>query len=1799
MHERTLLRHTSRLMSLALLTHMIGPPSCSTITSNAVCVARIDCGICVYNNGSANTTTCMSGSSTGPSDPKAGCCDDWAHLNAQGLRDTTSFKKCSAAKGCLGHCADQISACQADTNCAPALTGCLSACPNTSCIIGCLNSLGSGTPSRNLLTQVYDCMDPCNRKKTCQASTSAAQCTSGSQNTADASCAWKQQCYPKIDPCASLSSSDSCALSTVCAWDTVQQECVAASDQCAAGTDSTSCTSISSNCAWQEACAPIDKCRDKCASQYAACLQSTACTNALVCSSNSTVTDCGALLTGDDVDAFSAVASCTQSECSLQSQCNAPTCDALAQTCNATSHLCGKAIQCAKDAAKDNGDCDTKCIQNCLSDVGMTASSLITSYNQTIQCYRNACIVNNTRLVQSQRDAQSSCADLCQGHRDRCSQDGGCNTGLNCVARAVNKTGSCDSACMSACTKNLAQSSVLLLQNTTNCVHQLCVVGNHTECVPSGCVSASATCLAYASCNASVACAMSVYSATGTCDHKCLQSCAGTPTDGAPADAFDNVVKCYLKSSECGDQTTVANAQCGSSCYNAFLECASDPSCLAGMTCANSTANSLETCFNMTAPKSDARNALTKALLCRQSCHSSSECGSNPTQSSCNGTCSWKSSCASITDPCNANADQTSCAAPCTWDSFHSVCYTVNDPCASNSQAACNGLCQWNQACKASDCTSTCLPLVQACSVLPNCFTAYNCMEAKNKTFNQCVPADNTTADFAAFNALFSCYGSCKGIGKNGQKRTELPDPLAPPPTPFNASTSTLAGCTVCSTQLNACKSNANCKKALTCAGHIYQKDHSCQDDCVASCSNQTSLTASESALLSSFSSCYSQNCSSCDKDCQQFVSLCQADSLCNVGLQCIVANSSVDGRCTGACLSGCFSLVPLSSSRDLLSSLAMCYYDCGAHQDCVVNTSPNTCTANFGDKAKEFASCSWNAVCVPQVDSCQQYTSTSACVAVNNCGWNGVSCSQTSSPCSAHVDQSSCAADIAIGCRWSQSCNANRPCADQCNNQTLACLQYDGCLSAWQCLQSASRQDAKHAQRCAAQIANDSLSLAAFGAFASCYVSCSGGSVCDNQCAAQRQNCSASTGCISFATCNANCQTSACTYNCLTAQTSAGTPDRRLAIELTQCYRQCGSLGKCALTDQEDCNYQTGCFWSSRCVAASSQSCRQFQTSTTCLAANANVTLCSWDTISSRCVGDASQCYAASVLTPSSFTSGDPSLAITPNNTGCQAPCRADGVCLPQDRCDRACYLARVACLQDDVCAPVLGCIETCPDRNSSCVKTCIGSTVSTPLNNLLSCRGKCKIATCGASCVAAQTACVANNNCNTAFQCYLTRIAYQQCDEGCFTDCLKINGDSVAQDLLFNASVCFFKNCDPHFTRHASCRAVSAFPAPVAFQQALCTSSYSQCLAANTVNGNAAVPCAWNMTTSLCDCDLASQPAAVQNEYCALSADNCLQCCYKEVKACRQAGNTLEVCTANSAFLNCTSGCASLLSSANSTKGQALLTYLLSFNTSSSTSPSDPNILAQSIADSFNNANITALDVILMDINQTTLSTSRRRSGTVNVNVNYVVSVDSSGVENVVAAYSSAAVAASLTSAGVTTSSVSSTTISALVATTPAPTSTAATTYYVVYSPLITLPAGAYMTADQQNLAIASYIAAYALSFSTNVIITIKNQLVSAQYQVLGQPSAAALSSQVVAIEYTLSSGAVVTTTSLAAQSSTSSGTSSGTSTTVIAAAVGGGVGGALVVLVAFILIKRRSRQAQEPRSKHSVSSASSIVI
>jgi len=172
---------------------------------------------------------------------------------------------------------------------------------------------------------------------------------------------------------------------------------------------------------------------------------------------------------------------------------------------------------------------------------------------------------------------------------------------------------------------------------------------------------------------------------------------------------------------------------------------------------------------------------------------------------------------------------------------------------------------------------------------------------------------------------------------------------------------------------------------------------------------------------------------------------------------------------------------------------------------------------------------------------------------------------------------------------------------------------------------------------------------------------------------------------------------------------------------------------------------------------------------------------------------------------------------------------------------------------------------------------------------------------------------------------------------------------------------------------------------------------------------------------------------------------------------------------------------------------------------------------------------------------------------------------------------------------------SDVQSMVLGVALATTPAPATTVApavVTTYIIVTPVVQLPTGAYLSTDQETQLIASYIAAFSLALDAAVTVSVSGSIVSIQRTTSTLPTANDLASKPIQISYTDSTGNTVTTFTASSPSTSQPVTNSGTSdSSILGAAVGGAVGGViLVALIVVVLVLRSRRAARKVKSDSS---------
>lgn len=610
--------------------------------------------------------------------------------------------------------------------------------------------------------------------------------------------------------------------------------------------------------------------------------------------------------------------------------------------------------------------------------------------------------------------------------------------------------------------------------------------------------------------------------------------------------------------------------------------------------------------------------------------------------------------------------------------------------------------------------------------------------------------------------------------------------------------------------------------------------------------------------------------------------------------------------------------------------------------------------------------------------------------------------------------------------------------------------------------------------------------------------------------------------------------------------------------------------------------------------MSFSTLSCQSYILEKDCKKASA---YCSWDSFSLSCRGSSSSCYSDADINAVNSTEilGDPSFLIS-NNTCSLNGCQNDDICLPNDKCERTCYNSRLTCMQSNVCLESLQCVEHCDSSDMSCYDKCRPGSKSPVdqayFDNYMKCFGSCKFNSCGAGCLDARDACVADSQCLLSFNCMVERSAHTSCDKDCFSTCAAYSTSDFSTALFYAAFDCIYKSCDPYLLLFRTCDAISSFDSiPVPFQRYMC--QQSTCLGGSLASPMSTMDsaCSWSNDQSNCFCDYGSN-AALEAAVCGVDAASCFGCCSKKLDTCQSNNGT----TCQIDYNNCTSACNALLYSAAAIAGKTDVSSSLGLVVGSADDVKmlTPNALRASIFKSMNFPGLNEYDVFVTGV---ATVDDRRRSG-VSVTITFFIRIDSSGAASIVAAITSSQGSGALlsqiqSSAGVTIISVSVTTPVVLVPTVPPPIpTTPSTTTYTVTTIITTLLTGDYLTSAQINYLVQQYITAYSLDPSTPITVSLAAGQLSASFERTGVPPALLLAPKLINIEYTLQDGSTASV-SVATHTSTyalttrappivivPSSTSSATTYIIIGASVGGGVTLLVVIAVILVLRSRKNR-------------------
>ena len=246
---------------------------------------------------------------------------------------------------------------------------------------------------------------------------------------------------------------------------------------------------------------------------------------------------------------------------------------------------------------------------------------------------------------------------------------------------------------------------------------------------------------------------------------------------------------------------------------------------------------------------------------------------------------------------------------------------------------------------------------------------------------------------------------------------------------------------------------------------------------------------------------------------------------------------------------------------------------------------------------------------------------------------------------------------------------------------------------------------------------------------------------------------------------------------------------------------------------------------------------------------------------------------------------------------------------------------------------------------------------------------------------------------------------------------------------------------------------------------------------------------------------------------------------------------------------------------------------------------------MLRQAIFDALNNDAITVDSVFIESTSEQATVAGRRAIGTT-ISVSYVIRVPAEDASSVESSVTNADLMTSLTDAGLVVDSVVNTNMGALEATTSAPVTAAVVYNYIIVTVVADLPAGAYMTNEQQDALLAAYLEAFSFPLDTPVEVSVDSEgVVTIECTVDHEPTESELTPKVLPLSYTNQDGNVVddfsTTEASSANNGASTSSSSALSTgAVIGIAVGACALAVLVVVVVLMIRSKHNRVTPSPK-------------
>jgi len=1130
----------------------------------------------------------------------------------------------------------------------------------------------------------------------------------------------------------------------------------------------------------------------------------------------------------------------------------------------------------------------------------------------------------------------------------------------------------------------------------------------------------------------------------------------------------------------------------------------------------------------------------------------------------------------------------------CTWNSATQQCASKKDSCSELSSDVCMSTpdCEIVQesGCKSNNCIYTCMKETVECMNLDDCPRAYNCSSYDRTGSMDCKAG--LGAGLLAYNNLEVCFDKCL---KSQGMETSVP------------ATSTFECMTAsCAVTTDNCLQDPSCKRGASAVAHYINTLGSCNNTCMQAIATYLDLTFMQIQALNGYKSCYNKTCELPVFQCKNEAAICGSNKECSAALR-LSGLMNGNGTCDGGCLTRAFQATSEDSlGRIYLVNLLNCVSYPLSEQLCKFNTS-DTCTATTELKRANNVRCFWGGLCTPRADACSSFASSSSQCIANGCAYLGAGdCRNQSSVCAGLTSETSCSL-LGETCQWKGSCVMDSRCKTRCSLLEQQCLHSDSCFKAWKCFQSTGRTE-KDASTCASgYIRPGSDAAALFKQYTRCATQCESSAQCATRCERAMATCEASEACNGIFQClrgeEGNCDT-ACAARCLSMP--APEADRALLYALVSCLGNCGAGNTCgSQLTEASCQNVHDCEWNKRCAKTKSKSCSNLKDSRSCSALSK---YCFWDDHSYQCLPSSQGCYA-------NITTETQAFAVSHTRNTCDSTCTTEGICVPDDSCNRLCDDKRKACFVREPCASAFICLNLKTQSTEACLSLIpLGDQVTLELiKSIGQCLGGCKVNNCP-QCANTIAKCSATAGCSAVTNCMLTYYGHDACGSSCLTQCSNMADSEEAVAMAMNVAACVTRCQDNHVQQHATCKGVTSLLRSSRILPALAPFICNQTDLLTSASSDAQVPkCAWTESTNTCS--MPALDASVKQAICDSNPVNCQDCCRQASVACLAKVPRPSTCPME--YKECASQCLKRPDPLSENKVDVAVSvgFVVSDTKENILSKfQDLDAIQAAVYSSMpalQSNGISSTDVIILSFS---VQDSRRRSG-VSVSIDFNVRA-SQDLQNTVISSSVSASQnfdqslATAFNAAVQTGSVSLNSVSSA---SPASTSgdsgtqqtsssssssSASSTKYLISTPIGTLPAGAYLTTAQKTALVNTIHDVLSIPYDTDITINMNGQALTATRVWATLPTSAQLAAEggfIISFDYTKADGTTATLTAQTEAStaqaivndSGSASTSDSSSDSSVAVGVGVGVGVGCAVLIAVGVVIMRNKHRVIPHS------------